>query len=370
MTSAVAALPAFYAVTGPGPLDAPQPRRDIAVRTRVRALDKMLKEALVTSAATGVTWRMLSDEGDYLAGTDLAPPPLGFFAAGAAAANADAICALARDRQIALPGLRITQDTYYTMEGSALRGTMVGGALPPELLVEADVPEATLRPLVTAAVDTTPYSGLLHGAQDGHFALVLNGVAVDVGRVRPHAGPAMPDPAGSFDRLAPTLTDGQLLTKVPEASQPKGEASSSLRAEQSRKLHVRAVCTVREDGVRVIDHYLFQPAGSHFRLLADHAGRAPDAATYLSAGLGFCYMTQIGRYAKITKRALGGYRIVQDTHFGPGSADPVQTHVFLDLPDGPDAARQMVDMGEQTCFLHAACRTDLRMTVRVTGRAA
>ena len=30
--------------------------------------------------------------------------------------------------------------------------------------------------------------------------------------------------------------------------------------------------------------------------------RAPDAVTYISAGIGFCFMTQFGRYAKIIKK--------------------------------------------------------------------
>ncbi|HXH95729.1 MAG TPA: OsmC family protein, partial [Gaiellaceae bacterium] len=182
-------------------------------------------------------------------------------------------------------------------------------------------------------------------------------------------GEAADDPQDCFDRIAPHPLAEELLRKVREADQVEGEggANSSLQPEQSRTLNARAVCTVRDDGVKEIDQFLFKPVGSQFRLLSDESGRAPDAFSYLAAGIGFCFMTQLGRYATITKRPLDDYRIVQDMHFSTAgnTADPVETHVFLDTPEDADIARQMLDMGEQTCFLHALCRTDLRPVVRV-----
>ncbi|MCI0543654.1 MAG: OsmC family protein [Actinobacteria bacterium] len=98
----------------------------------------------------------------------------------------------------------------------------------------------------------------------------------------------------------------------------------------------------------------------------------------LAAGIGFCFITQFGRYASITKRQLDGYRVVQDLHLAaggpgqPGDADAVETHVYIDTPEGEDFARKILDMGERTCFLHATCRTDLatEVTVNVTSVAS
>jgi hypothetical protein len=84
-------------------------------------------------------------------------------------------------------------------------------------------------------------------------------------------------------------------------------------------------------------------------------------------------MTQFGRYASITRKRLDDYRIVQDTHFYPGEdgspgwLDPVETHVYLDSPESVDFARQTLDMGEQTCFLHATCRGRLGIEVEVSS---
>ncbi len=61
--------------------------------------------------------------------------------------------------------------------------------------------------------------------------------------------------------------------------------------------------------------------------------------------------------------------IAQDTHFSrgdgsgnigtDGQADPIETHVYLTTTEDDDVAREMLDISEQTCFLHALCRTDL-----------
>jgi len=66
---------------------------------------------------------------------------------------------------------------------------------------------------------------------------------------------------------------------------------------------------------------------------------------------------------------------VQDIHFSKGGAsggtgqagraDPVETHVYLHSLEDDEFARAALDMGEQTCFLHAFCRTDLKAKVRV-----
>jgi uncharacterized OsmC-like protein len=130
---------------------------------------------------------------------------------------------------------------------------------------------------------------------------------------------------------------------------------------------------------------LFKPIGSNFRFLcdienaADGGERAPSPLAYLSAGVAFCYLTQIGRYATIMKYDDLQYAIVQDTAFSlaagegatgtPPSAEPVQTHVALKTALSDDVARKIVDMGERTCFLHAVSRTPLKSKVRVTDIA-
>jgi len=119
----------------------------------------------------------------------------------------------------------------------------------------------------------------------------------------------------------------------------------------------------------------YSPYGTSFRLLSSEDGRAPDANTLISAGIGFCFMTQFGRFVSMRKLDLPDYRIVQDTHFSlgeasgdtgkPGAADPIETHVYLQTSESDETAQEMLDISEQTCFLHAFCRTDLKTKLKI-----
>ena len=109
-------------------------------------------------------------------------------------------------------------------------------------------------------------------------------------------------------------------------------------------------------------------------------GAAPPALAYLTAGIGFCFMTQLGRYATIVKQDLPSYRIVQDNIFNLNgdlsdwsatiTNDDVDTHVFVDFEAGDEAGEQLGKMGQQTCFLHAAMAASYptNLTAKVNGQ--
>jgi hypothetical protein len=107
----------------------------------------------------------------------------------------------------------------------------------------------------------------------------------------------------------------------PRTSEITSSTGSSYAEEQSRRLHVRGICTLLPDGMKAIEQPLLNPHGTIFHFLSEEGveagglGRAPDALTYLSAGIAFCFMTQFGRYAKIVKKDLRQYAVVQQTRF-------------------------------------------------------
>ena len=125
-----------------------------------------------------------------------------------------------------------------------------------------------------------------------------------------------------------------------------------------------------------IQQMQYSPYGTSFQLLSSEDGRAPDANTLISAGIAFCFMTQFGRFVSMLKLDLSDYRIVQDPHFSlggasggtgqAGSADPIETHVYLTTTESDAMAQEMLDISEVTCFLHAFCRTDLKTKLKVT----
>ncbi len=202
---------------------------------------------------------------------------------------------------------------------------------------------------------------------------------LDVSGVEPSVSARPADPEVLFDRAVPgeasTYAAGGIekLLAANTVFGVEGGAGSSLYAKQKRLLHVRATATLRQDGLKSIKVQLFKPIGGVFHFLSDDSAlaggqeRAPSGLAYLSAGIAFCYLTQMGRYAHIVKQQLAGYRVVQDMAFSlPGSmangsevsATPPDTHTFVDSDEPDNAIRKLVQMGEQTCFLHATCQTD------------
>ena len=354
---------------------APGNRLGEAIRLCVRSLSVMQKEALVASAHTGNVWRLASDEGAYLDGLDAAPCPLSFLTTGMVCSYMNEILALAGQRGININNIRLVQDNYYTMKGSALKGTMIGGAKDVELEVQidCDADQDAINRLLVEAVAASPLNGLMRGSKESLFTLCHNGEEIEPAKALPLGQPVLKDPGDRFDSAMPTSDDWSgLLIKggiTPKTEESVTLAGDSLKEEQDRILHIRGICTLREDGVKQVEQHLFNPHGSIFHFLSDEApinggkGLAPDAASYISAGIGFCFMTQFGRYAKIVKKDLQEYRIIQDTHFSlggasggtgkAGTADPVETHVHLVSGEDDEFARTILDMSEQTCFLHA-----------------
>ncbi len=382
--------PLFFPVVNAGTLglQPPEDRHGLSLRTWVRSLAGMQKEAVVINGATGQAWRFASDEGPYLDGNDVGPCPLSFLTTGMVASYMNEITALAATRALQVRDIRLTLDNHYSMEGSVLRGTMVGGALPPTLLVEIDSPadRTEMQSLVAQAIDGSPINGLMLGVHESLFTLCHNGTQIAVDRVAALETTKPDDPGDRFSEVeeGAVLTSEPILRKLAEGEKREGVkhgVGSSLEEHQSRALHIQGICTLGADGVKHIEQNLFKPIGSSFHFLSDEAsehagvGLAPDAASYISAGIGFCFMTQFGRYAEIVRKRLSAYRIVQDTHFSPGgastgvgnveSADPVETHVYLNTPEDEAFARTVLDMSEQTCFLHAFCRTPLKTKFRL-----
>jgi hypothetical protein len=266
--------------------------------------------------------------------------------------------------------LEITQDNYYTMEGSALRGDMIGGVLPVEICVNVESAAAAndVQRLVALAEQSSPAQRYMTEPLVNTIALIHNGRTVPVKDVAESNGERPNEPTGLIEQLQPSPTNTyaeDIIIKLDSAESVfgvEGGAGSSLQATQKRTLHVRGVCTLRADGLKEVKIQLFKPLGSSFRFLGDDTGqeRAPSSLAYLAAGVGFCFMTQIGRYAHITKQDLKAYSIVQDTIYQIGQAssraEPVDTHTFLQTGEPDEVAQKTLSMNERTCFLHAAMR--------------
>ncbi len=377
-------LPPFFKVSNADAvsIDAPENRKGDALRTWVRSLSGFQKEALIRSAKTGETWRLVSDEGPYLNGHDAAPCPLAFLSSGMVASFMNEIVALAEKQGVEIRKLKLIQDNYYTMKGSMPKRTMVGGAENIDLQVEidCDLDDGALNEFLINATFASPLNGLMRGQLESLFKLGKNGTELPTDKVAELEGTLFPDPGDHFSKSIPVeggLTLMEPIGLTPKKDVVKGTTAggSSLSDEQDRRLNIGAVAVLRDDGIKEIQQMQYSPYGTSFRFLSSEDGRAPDANTLISAGIGFCFMTQFGRFVSMLKLDLSDYRIVQDTHFSlggasggtgkPGEADPIETHVYLETGESDEVAQEMLDISEQTCFLHAFCRTDLKTRLKV-----
>lgn len=367
--------------------------RRLSVRTATRALAGMQKEALVNYGPTGTTWRVVCDEGPWLNGTDLAPFPLAFFTAGLVASYMSEFLTHAKQADVEIHELEVQVDNLYGMEGSLIRGTMVGSALPVEATFRARTTAADSQVLQLAhlAVASSPADTLLRNAVDSIFTLNHNGKQLPVTRVAASSRPQEEDPAALFQAAAPNGNPDfaeDVLLRLDDVDTLGGEKLGTERSsavglsdEQKRQVHVRGVGSLREDGMKELEVACFQPIGSVFRFLSDDSAlvggqeRAPSGLAYLSAGISFCFMTQLGRYAHVAKHDMHSYQIVQHSSFSPPAAlnekgeaptcAAVDTDVFIGNAEDEEKTQTLLNMGEQTCYLHAACRSGIKTRIRL-----
>ena len=193
-----------------------EPAGRVSVRAEVRSLEGMQKEALIRVGA-GRAWRMVSDEGPYLNGTDLAPFPLAFFTAGMQFSFLSRLLQAALARSIVMRSVTVAQDNFYSMEGSFLRGDATGGATPARVDVEidSDAGPDQVAALVRSAGASSGAHALMRDSLTNAFALRHNGTRCPVDGLS--ASRANHDEAPSFEHVMPDTAHPALediITKV------------------------------------------------------------------------------------------------------------------------------------------------------------
>jgi len=348
------------------------------------------KEAVVTEGASGSAWRITSDEGKHLSGTDLAPFPLGVFNAGLHGDLHNRLLATAAASGVAFDDLRICLDNRYSLTGSFVRGDAVGQAEPTRITVKvkSGADAATLRAWVDRAVAASPALAALRTPLENTFAIYVNG------RRRPvHALPAStaadapdpylvhakpPRPVAGPDPLQPLILrtgEQRAGTSQPAQASPTGRV---LRLIVGNSQGVGGAGA----GVTQTDTYLDLPGASHFALRTDERPGTGDAGdqgpcglSLLSAGIVFCYMTQLSRYIDNMKMDIRGVRVVQHTPFAlegslaagtlAGRALPVDTHLFLNGGAADELFERLQKIAAVTCYLHATLAAALTPEVTI-----
>jgi len=336
------------------------------------------KEAVVTEGDHGSSWRMVSDEGVHIKGDDLAPFPLGFFNAGLQADLANRLLFMARVQGVALDDVQTQCRTGYRMTGSFYKGDGIGSATPASLTVRlrSSSPAVVIKALVANALNASPALAAMRIPLENTFALYVNGKRYTVNTLQdagmPDAAdplttyPAAPSPlAGTGARDGLIVKTGRKRDGTPALTSPAGTTAQPIMRE------VEGVCHVSADSTTCTDVALKLPGMSHFALRSDEsaADRAPSGLALLSAGIAFCYMTQLSRYIDYMKYRIRHIRLVQYNPYSfdgtTGRAEPIATHLFLSGDESGATHERLMRISAATCFLHATLRAALVPEVAV-----
>lgn len=336
------------------------------------------KEAIVTEGVHGSAWRMTSDEGLHIKGDNLAPFPLGFFNAGLQADLAQRIRGLAQARGMTLSSLTLSCVTGYSMTGSFLQGSGVGAAEPAEIAVrgEGPVDAQAFFALVNEAVAASPALASMTQPLDNTFALYVNGQRRGVTTLPASTAPSAPDPLKTYSAPPAPMPGSEQDLIVKTGITREGSIQIATPAAQPGApivRHVEGHCaTDLATGDSVTKVCLQLPGMSEFafRTSANNKDRAPSGLALLSAGIVFCYMTQLSRYIDYMKLDIHHMRLVQFAPFAcdgaRGVAEPVDTHLFLHGGASDDAFEKLMRISATTCFLHATLHAALPPVIRVT----
>ena len=240
--------------------------------------------------------------------------------------------------------------------------------------MQSDASTETIRALVAAAMDASPAIAFLRSPLSSNtFALYINGRRRKVEGVANSASADAGDPYRTYTQ-APRPHDGNarrdLIEKTGQVEQGTPELASATVTNKLIRNIIGEGKSAGGGGMYETDTWLGMPGTSHFRLVSDESGNAaaPCGLALLSAGIAFCYMTQLSRYIENMKMKIHGVRLVQFNPYVAGStaaAEPIDTHLFLNGEAADETHLQLLTIAARTCYLHAASKTPTEPKLRI-----
>lgn len=341
--------------------------------TEARQLARYGKEGIVHEGEHGSAWRLTTDEGKHLGGDDIAPFPLGFYNAGLVGDVYNRLMAIARARGIAIEKLDVDLTNAYWMTGSFVRGDAIGNAEPTTIDIHIDSPAGAgdIRRLVADAMKASPAIDGLRRALKNTFAIYVNGRRRDVRTMTRSTAPDSTDPYRTYGQPPVPLGGGDdlddIIWKTGEVRE--GEVKKAPSGTEGKIIRniIGHGALLDPAGITETDSSLEMPGVSHFRLKTDERHdreQAPSGLALVSAGIVFCYMTQLGRYIEHQKFNIRGVRLVQYTPYTltgriadgtwQGTQEPVDTHLFLSGDESDETHERLMNIGAAMCYLHAS----------------
>ena len=340
------------------------------------------KEAVVTEGQSGSSWRLTTDEGGHINGTDLAPFPLGYYNAGLHADLLNRVVGLAGQRHIVISDLQLDLRNGFYLTGSFFKGTGQGFGEPAAIHISIQSPATTseVEQLVADAVAASPAMATMTQPVANTFAIYVNGKRMPVLTMEASPAADAPDPQTTYPSAPAPLPGDDALSELIHKTGQVNQGEIALTPAETTTRIVRTVAgnseLINSDGVTEVDTVLGLPGQSHFALKTDERityDQAPSGLALHSAGIAFCYMTQLGRYIDLMNFDItdvrlvqySGYELAQSAVGLRGRIDPVDTHLFLSGETTPDQFEKLMHIGASTCYLHGTLGASLEPTVSV-----
>ena len=361
--------------------------RDVFV-TEVRSLSGYQKEAIVTEGKEGSSWRLTTDEGKHIKGTDLAPFPLGFFNAGLHADLIKRILVIAKERDIIISDIDIKLQNFYFLDGSFVKGDGIGGSKPAKINVnvQTDSGSIDVKKIVNEAILASPALATMRQAVTNTFAIYVNNRRHEVTTLKNSKANDATDPFLTYSSPPSPLAG---TSDLPNLIKKTGKVTEGEIVDVSDGTIRRVVRTVSGTshlidtaGITQTDTWLEMPGLSHFSFKTDdrpvtnpNDEKGPSGLALVAAGIVFCYLTQLSRYILHQKVNINGVRIVQYTPFfttgsasegnWTGSIEPVDTHLFLNGGADTKTHERIMTIAANTCYLHATLIAQLNPIVTI-----
>ena len=336
------------------------------------------------------SWRLTSDEGGHLKGSDLAPFPLGFFNACIHGDVVGRILKASKKENIVIDEIKCEVKNSYYLTGSFVKGDGKGHAEPTEinLEIQSSDDKATIENLVNSCSKKSPVLTALRIPLKNTFSLIANGRRKKLSNLNESEKIDSEDPYQFYTtEPSPNKSESfsnRMILKTGKVSDGNIEpvdgynvsaSSGDVPGNKNFNKIIRTIIgnsiTKPNDDTVEVDTVLGLPGMSHFVISMDINGiKAPSPVNVMGAAISFCFLTQTHRYIHHQKFNIEGLRMSQYATFkenDDGSLDmlPLDTHLFVNGTASDEDNEKLIDMSERTCYLHATLAGSLDPKINI-----
>ena len=354
--------------------------------THARQMALFQKEALVKEGNEGSTWRLSSDEGKHLLGTDIAPFPLGFFNAALHGDLTGRIRQFSKRDNIPLEKIDMEVSNFYYMTGSFVKGDATGHAEPPliEISITANTSAQKINKIILDALTASPFIYGYKNELHSRFSLFINGTPKTLFNLPNCPVDAAEDPFMIY-KTSPTPEENcKLMDNIIKKTGDKLEGEITKAPTGTTTKIIRNIYGESHSNTKlstvIADTVLGLPGMTRFEIGGDEGGNTgPSGLSNLCAGISFCFLTQLHRYIEHQKFSIGGMRLTQTIDFDVseeagiqiGKMGAVDTHLYMNGETSEDEYERLLELSARSCYLHATLSTPLepKLKVQLNGKS-